>query len=124
MASPPRERRPTSALATALRRLLQARTRERWLRRALWFWCVVLLVWLLPIGTWTAPGLAPVPTILIGTLLVTVGVAFQRHVGLVTRHVAGFALLVSLWTLLVSLWTGVFFGPRVRTVRSRVIPLK
>jgi hypothetical protein len=59
-----------------------------------------------------------------GTLLVTVGVAFQRHVGLVTRHVAGFALLVSLWTLLVSLWTGVFFGPRVRTVRSRVIPLK
>jgi PAS domain S-box-containing protein len=53
--------------------LLQARTRERWLRRALWLWCAVLLVWLLPIGAWTAPGLAPVPTILIGTLLVAVG---------------------------------------------------
>ena len=32
-------------------------------------------------------------------------------------RVAGFALLVSLWT-------GVFFGPRVRTVRSRAMALK
>ena len=51
------------------------------------------------------------------TLLVTLGVAFLQHLGLATRRVAGFALLVSLWT-------GVFFGSRVRTVRSRAIALK
>src|SRR5215213_1758150 len=73
MSTPGDERRQPSTLATALRRLTWARMRERWLRRALWLWCAVLLVWLLPIGPWSAPRLAPLPTVIVGALLVAAG---------------------------------------------------
>lgn len=42
--------------------------------------------------------------LLAGTLLVTLGLAFLQHLGLVTGQVAGLALLVALWT-------GIPFGP-------------
>ncbi len=39
-----------------------------------------------------------------GTAMVTLGLAFLQHLGLITGQIAGLALLVSLWT-------GVAFGP-------------
>jgi uncharacterized membrane-anchored protein YitT (DUF2179 family) len=46
--------------------------------------------------------------ILTGTLLVTLGLAFLQHLGLVTGQVAGLALLVALWTGVP--FGAVFFG--------------
>jgi hypothetical protein len=46
-----------STFAQALQRLAKLRRRERVLRAALWVWAVATIVWVLPIGSWSAANL-------------------------------------------------------------------
>ncbi|MBI2760617.1 MAG: diguanylate cyclase [Chloroflexi bacterium] len=48
-----------SLLVPALHRLARARAWQRWMRTAFWAWWAVTLLWLLPIGAWSATRLNP-----------------------------------------------------------------
>ena len=64
-------------------RLAAAHVWRRWLQFALWTWCTATFLWLLPLGSWSAPQARPVVGLLIGFLLTTTGaglVFLQRAV--------------------------------------------
>lgn len=60
-------------LAIALQRLKRTRSRELWLRAALWTWCAVVFVWLVPLGSWSAVRLPVYIAILVAVVLTGAG---------------------------------------------------
>jgi hypothetical protein len=71
--------------AQALRRLATLRASERLLRRAIWAWACVTLIWALPIGAWSAESLAPRAALVGGAGLVFVGFALSLRYGALAR---------------------------------------
>jgi diguanylate cyclase (GGDEF)-like protein/PAS domain S-box-containing protein len=61
-----------STLAPALRDLARARARARLMRALLWAWHLAILVWLLPLGPWSASALPPAAGLAAGVALGTV----------------------------------------------------
>jgi len=60
-------------LASALERLARARVRELWVRAALSVWCTLVLMWVLPLGPWSATALPPLVAVAVGAALAAGG---------------------------------------------------
>ncbi len=56
-------------LTAVFRRAARVRTRETVLRGAMWLWLCVALVWLLPVGPWSATAQQPAHALLCGAVL-------------------------------------------------------
>jgi diguanylate cyclase (GGDEF)-like protein/PAS domain S-box-containing protein len=73
-----------SLLVPALHRLARARAWQRWLHTAFWAWWAVTLLWLLPIGAWSATRLHPAAAAAVAVGLIGCGalIAFLHRTAL------------------------------------------